>query len=251
MPILAFCFFCIACSEGPPAVTFIQLEKDIELNLWQELTVNGAQPQLLLKTIDAYNCEEGEIISEYSLSNQTIDLFLESIQIPDDCNNSSNVFFKRIHPIDLEVGSYDFFVHLSDIVSNEGSLNYSEDQIELSLNTTNGIKFNNSIMNRIPQNTVWGYVHDSVSSLSLQNDLLSLVDQDIQFEFLSGNYSHFQISENGITQVNELETQENGFVIKYKNESDWETLVSEASILDNNSSVKIYLQNFDGQSYRN
>jgi len=245
---VSLCF--LSCSQEPPTVTFIQLEEDLELSLWQELSPSGAQVQILLKTTDLYDCEDAKIISQYTQINTSIDLLLESIEYPENCNSNTLNYISKTHPLQLENGVYDFTARFTNVIANEGKLRYSDDNIELVFNTTNGLKQINPKLNRIHNNTAWGYIKDNTADKILTSDLMEIIEHDPDLEILPGNYGHFNVLENGKATIHQPEGDEEGFIVRYKDTLDWQNLTTKADEIHMLFDVEIYLQNFDGEFYR-
>jgi len=243
---LAICICCIACTDSPPAITIVQLEENVELRLWQDLSPEGSIPQLLLKTTEIYNCPEAEILSEYTVSNNTVELSIESIEIPEDCNTVTLQNITKKHELELEEGDYQMHVHLSDVVTHEGILEFGESQIKLSLNSSTGIKYSNATLNRLPNNSLWGYIDDPV----LQNEFISSIDRETDKVFLEGDYAYLTKMPDGTIQINDNQQKE-GFLMQYRSNESWSTILAKLNSMHIIDPTNVYLQNYSGEFYRN
>jgi len=251
--LIAICvglFSCARNSETDP-ITVIQLEEDLELHLWQNLTEQGAVAQLKLVTTDLYECAEAKIVSELNTEQKSIHLELKSIQQPDNCETSTAAYITQLHPIDITTGQYDLRITLGDIISNEGKLDFSDEKVEITLNTSNGLKHSNSTMQRIPDNTAWGYLNDPNLKDELIAEMLNNVNQNSMDAFAFGDYTYFSLNPNGAITIKEQDNQQAGFVLHYTDNSDWDQILTNLSNLNSSSSTEFFVQNFDGRSIKN
>ncbi len=249
--VVACCLLFAGCSLDTPPVTHIQLQEDVELNLWQQLTENGAVPQIQLVSTETYNCSDAKIISNFSLNNQQrLTLALEAIEIPENCTHTDPVYLTNAYSLELMDGVYDLHITIGDLVSNEGSLQINREQIEIQLNSSDGIKHRNAVMHRIPDNTAWGYLIDANNQEELTHNLLSDVELVLNTNLSSGSYSYFTVEENGTVTILDRDSQVKGFIVQYKDQSDWDQIIENAANLDFNSSTSLFIQNYNGQHHR-
>jgi len=249
--LLIFCLSIFSCGSDTLPVTVIQLDEDLELHLWQNLTTDGAQAQIKLVTTDLYDCAEARIISDLSTFGKSINLELTAIEQPDNCATASATQITSLHPIDFGQGQYDIRITLGDLITNEGEMSFSNEKIELSLHSSNGLKFNNSTLQRIPNNIVWGYIIHPDHQAAITDELLDSIEISNSSGLSAGNYTYFKVNNNGSVNILDTNQEHTGFVINYQSSSDWEQIKSNFAASNQVDDADIYIQNYNGEFLRN
>lgn len=124
----------------------------------------------------------------------TINLKINDLISPSFCQEGNGPATSFISFGNLASGTYDLNISLKDIFSNTGELKVKEDELQIKLNTSDGIEMLYPVLKRIPVKSIWGYVgynDKSASETHAQAFVTSLAKISQDSGLKSGFYGHF------------------------------------------------------------
>lgn len=150
----------ISCNKDPNDVRILNLEGEFVISADQELTDNGPKFGYRITTLNDQDCKSSDIL--YTLIDQEgeLNLILEDITQIDDCPTEEGKVEETI-PLNIANGTTDIAISLRNVVKNTGTIETTELQHTLELDTPEGILIGNKIVNRMPSQVVFGYIYDA------------------------------------------------------------------------------------------
>lgn len=184
-----------------------EVEDEFYVDLWEELSPDARRLQFQLETVKSENCLNYTIDYNYSRSGNRIQLVLEQILPPDDCQAGLSTVKATVNAGSLFGGFYGLNIALSNTVNNEGQLMINADRYLITLSDPAGIILRHTELLRVPGRTIWGYLNypegtDSNPADQFFTELSTLVETR---SFLPGYYGYFSVTEEG--QIGEVKDQ--------------------------------------------
>jgi len=193
------------------------LKQEIEINLFQDLQ----QPnnyKWLISTIESNLCTESELITEYQITDFRDKLFIQGLDIPNDCSSYDSQI-SSIEPFVFVEGVRKLEIYLAnDIVSNI-ELTKEGDYISIQNNDDRPIIStpNNSLL-PIDRNHMWGGL---ISGLDQDKQLFFSLYQEISELLIydsvqKGNHGYFDTNDQSIRTFDPetFQSSEISFAIK-------------------------------------
>ena len=174
------------------------LEDEFNINLMEKL---GPERRLALKveSIDEKSCLNVSVNYSYTffVESKLHRIALKGIEQPEECDEGKAFAQSYIGLGNLEQGSYRLNIFLLDEIKNDGILLVEDDHYEILMETAKGIRIPFTHLDRIPDETIWGYLSFKDESLNVVvEDFLKDLDTVADpFNFDSGQYGYFQIDE--------------------------------------------------------
>lgn len=221
-PFIAFLVFCCgACdleSLNEPIIV-PNIEKEFNIDLWEHLGANSRSAQLLIETIAQEDCTNYSIAHEFSRNNATLNVSLNEIVAPQDCNEGQGPALATVDLGELTNGFYTLNIDLKNTVFSKGQLVIREKEITVNMNSEEGIRFVRTSILRVPDNFIWGYVafnnpSDASIATAFEQDLAEM-SSEIRME--NGYYGPFSINAQEKLIFSDLSFQDNQFQTFYFN----------------------------------
>ncbi|NBC07492.1 MAG: hypothetical protein GVY26_09895 [Bacteroidetes bacterium] len=186
---------CSISGDDPIVVPFV--EDEFYAALWEDFSPQGRQVVLRLRTIEEVECENATIEYEFSRQgdNEQV-LSIESIELPDDCEEGAAPARSAISLGSLENGSYPLTLSLRDAVSADGRILINDEQMRLLIADGAGVTPLRATTRRIPNNTFWGYfdTKGEEAKVALAEDFLAELQAITQPQTIdSGHYGYFSV----------------------------------------------------------
>ena len=198
-PFVALLLFCCnACDleslDEPIIVT--NVEKEFNIDLWEQLGANSRSVQLLIETIAQEDCTNYSIAHQINRNNVTLDVSLNEIMAPQDCNEGQGPALATVNLGELSNGFYSLNIDLKNTVFSKGQIVIREKEITVNMNSEEGIRFIRTSILRVPENFIWGYVAftnpaDASIATAFEQDLAQ-TSTEIRME--NGYYGPFSIN---------------------------------------------------------
>ena len=182
----------ISCNKDPNDVRILNLEGEFVISADQVLTENGPRFSYRITTINDQDCKSSDIL--YTLIDQEgeLNLILEDITQIDDCPTEEGQLEETI-PLNIAIGTTDIAISLRNVVKNNGTIETTDLQHALHIDTPEGILVGNKIVNRMPSQVIFGYIYNTNQDPidpSLLDSLSSFSNRDL----IDGYYtSYFSI----------------------------------------------------------
>lgn len=233
----------ISCSKENGSYSVLNLEGEFIINVNQSLTEEGPWVSLDISTVHTQECGSSEIIYEIRQEESGVNLVLEDISVEDDCATEEGIVTQKI-ALPNQQKDIDIAISLRDVIKNKGTIQVDDDKFTLNLNTTNGIILARYIVNRIPEDLVFGTINieDATTIDQVTVGLDSLSDQSLDI----GHYGIFTNTANGFNILDHDVVGNNHEV--YFRPTDIEAFRTKLdAIKADNPSINIYLVNAYGE----
>lgn len=181
----------------PPTSPEIQ-EADVTLALWQTLPVEENNLQLLVTNTDPIDCINSNMVFDLSSTTTVIDLEIMGFQAPPACQVGDGFVTTTL---DLSTVAERFINLTNRGVLNEGKLGITDRAMNLSFLSQDNFLIEESTLQRIPENLVWGYIDLTVDqsvdiNMILQQEFPDLfIDANVT-DMAPGYYGHFRFDMN-------------------------------------------------------
>ncbi|HFA49044.1 MAG TPA: hypothetical protein ENJ95_08510 [Bacteroidetes bacterium] len=178
--------------------TVVQVKDEFKINIIENL---GSPRQLFfeLESLEEQPCQNSSIDKYIVVGENKISLFIEDIQNNSDCNPGMTIAAGIANAGSLLNHPYDLLVSVRETVENEGSLFVTGKKYELSLFSDDGIQVEHAVLNKVPENFIWGYAayDDETLGISTVANFIASLEEIAQAKQMdAGYYGHFTINEN-------------------------------------------------------
>lgn len=244
--------FLVGCSVDDPFVDetnqIFYLEDEFNISLIESL---GEQRGLDMRveTINAQSCLNSVMNFSYSyLPNSTLHfLTLNEIIEPENCDEGDSPVVTDIALASPIAGSYNMDINLLYEIRNVGQLEITEEYYDLRLDTELGINLPYNRLNRIPDQTIWGYFayKNEAQNFIAEEFVKDLEELAMEFDFITGEYGHFRIEDDNRFNL-EVETDKDfyqTFLYRFEGSvSDLEQMINEkfCSVYQSTIDVKVF-----------
>ena len=205
--------------------------RDLDRFILEVFDENADGVKLIIRTTDPHPCSNATIASESSVSRDFIEVTINAIEDPMDCDSIPVILQSSETILPAEKDQYYLNLSLRNVIDNSGSIRIEDDHISLSIEDPRGIVIDPAVTYRLPDNIIWGYARtnehdfggvlvDFVTDLSLLCQATILND---------GAYSGFEIDAQGVLKFDEEASimSEETFYFQYTgDDSALESLIS-------------------------
>ena len=153
----------------------IGVDEEIIVDLVQ--TINNGQIELGMTFVSSSPYECGGAGYDYNLftAQGKINIYLTSVLLPQPC--AAGPTHAREHiPIPNQQGEYELTIGIGDLIQNAGSLEIDATSYQIHFDKEHGIAINHTVMYRIPQFTIWGYVHHATQQEAALEEVLTSME---------------------------------------------------------------------------
>lgn len=181
-----------------PIVITNQIEKEFYIDLKEYLHPTNRQLRFEIRTINEQECLNNTLETDYYILGREINLSINSILPAADCQAGMAPAQSEILAGKLSNGIYKFDLALRNTVVNKGILTVREENYSMKMETQEGIIFLHNNLQKMPSNTLWGYIICEESEWeSLQAALTDMLSgQANPATYRPGYYGYFEINNN-------------------------------------------------------
>lgn len=239
-------------TESPVLDT--EIEKEYELDLWENLNNQTRSFQIRANTIKNQDCLNYFIESSINRTGNHIEINLGKPQITSICDRGIGTAKSSLDLGTVSNGTYPCTIKLGQIVPSTGRLVVSSSSFFLSMPTPIGFRVLHNTLLRVPDNTIWGYIgYEAVAQpvvVQFFDDLAGISQSN---DLPKGYYGYFNLLENGSIELGSTQVSTDRpiqpIVRRFSaNENDLEKLIQ--SYRDKyGQSILIRLRNTAGKEY--
>ncbi len=196
-PVLFALLLMFSCTKD--SLELAKIESDIVIRMWEKLEPNKRSLILYCSTIDYYPLGNYSIAYSLDMNQKNINIGFYGIHVPSGGQTSVEPAKAMIDLGSLSKGVYTLRVHVGGITS-IGQIAVSEKCYRIDFDTHNMLQIDNSRLNRVPDQTIWGYVNYITQDMdNVAHDFLdSLQALGAQpGTWLPGDYGYFTITPDG------------------------------------------------------
>lgn len=175
------------------------VDQEFTLDLWENLSPAGSSWEIRLETVADEPCENSTILTDYQKIGNTVNLTIFDILAPENCNPVSEPATGSEELFEVVEGDYDLEIELQDIVTNNGRLTITDEFLQVTMDTEDGVGWLHTELRRVPGGALWGYVTYDGSDQREQADAFIASVQDISssLSVVNGYYGYFTVSNSG------------------------------------------------------
>ncbi len=183
----------------------------IHLRMVEDFTRSSRTFQLYCATEKVYPCVNFPLIARTRQSSKSIDISFEGVMETDFCYTAIGPATTTIDLGALNEGTYTLNLHNGG-VTETGTLVVEAGSYTAVFDESSSFAFADKRLNRIPEQTIWGYV-----GYDQQEEFLALLKGlgAEEKNFSPGDYREFQIDENGKRIQSSGPEREHYFVFRY------------------------------------
>lgn len=185
-----------ACRKDPG---FQRVDLPLTLTIEEKLIASGNQLMLHFSTTKQYACSNYSLNTTSAVSNSGITIQFIDITIPEICLTSIGPASTTINAGQIRNGVYSIQMLIEQQTIN-GRIEITDQEIKTFIDPNAAVVITNPVIQRIPNNAVWGIVGypDQAWSAAVQQfyDTLEAVGASSQV-WASGNYFHFSVDNLG------------------------------------------------------
>jgi hypothetical protein len=191
-------------------------EKDVITEVLDEFKIemieslgNERHLNFEFESIEMQPCLNSSIDRTVIVNSEKVSILVDGIVPASDCNPGSAPATAKGNAGVLANRRYDFDVTLRGTVFNEGDLIVDDEKYEIRMVSTDGIVIENSVLYKIPENSIWGYVAYDDETLvgekpaEFLEELLALVQPHA---LANKYYGHFRVLENEEIELKKMPT---------------------------------------------
>ncbi len=195
--------FCLAglfaCEESADeALNTLGTDVDVEMREY----LDGTQRSLMFKffTTRDFSCINHRI--NYSVQQEIngLAIRLQEVEEPSACMKAMGPASAFVDVGSLNVGDYDFTLHIGEAITNTGVLTVTPESYQLVLNGEAGMHLETVQLQRIPKDALWGTVQfPGKPNENLANTFVNQLTKlgATQDKFDEGNYGFFEVDATG------------------------------------------------------
>ncbi len=216
---------CNLSSLGDPVVV-ADVEDEFYLDIWEELTLEGRNLEFRFRTIANQPCENTTIDLDIQHINRSLSVSINEIVRPSDCGQGEAPARALASFKNLNDGFHPLSVDLRAKVESEGQLLKTSGAYEISLESGGGVVLLRERLNRIPDETIWGYLYyEKESLMPAAEDFLQRLGNMSKAHILrEGYYGYFDIKD-GKLRFNNEQAPNGATTFFYQYEGEREKLV--------------------------
>jgi len=194
---LSLLLLLLGCQQDLPSEPeniVIDIPIDFNIGMWENLDEGQRSLSFLIETTKSSYCEEASISYSLDPDRNIVKFSLNSIE-PESCEGShtanSNILIGA-----LENQSYNLQINLKEEIINIGTLEVGSSHYTIKhMDNPLGFRLNETRLERVPENTIWGYVtyEESQTSNAVADFFNALKIIATDREYNDGYYGHFNI----------------------------------------------------------
>lgn len=202
-----FCGFLLnACQNGKDdPVVIVTTDPEFQVDLFEQRSTVDGSPVfgLWIRSVEKFPCSNYVLENEVQVAGADISVHLSSVQSPDTCQGAAAVAQAFVPIGNLPNGTYNLTLSLADAIENKAVLNVFGDRYELTVEYPQGIDFQNLVVNKMPENLLWGYVltPDAAATDRAAVFLADLKSITAEHNLPAGYYSYFTVSGTGLISL--------------------------------------------------
>jgi hypothetical protein len=198
-----------ACTNlsDPDETLILNVDNEFEISIKEILGNDERSIAFQITSLEKQDCEKTELDIKKKESSDQLNIEITDIIFPPNCGELGS------YPIGVATFAvleriYKLEVNVNDVINHNGILEVADNTYKLALENAKGLILTKDILNRVPDNFVWGYyTTEKMDEINKINDFLETHNLEINAlsNLSQGYYSYFNIDDNGLIEV-ELET---------------------------------------------
>lgn len=152
--------FVFGCKKDNQTNVIVDIEDDFYIDMFEDISNGERRFQLDITTIKDQSCINYQIDFDLDFDEpgRKIGLTLNDLIEPEDCIEGMSPVSLTVPVGSVASDDYTFNINLKDAVINQGQLKVTDYAYQLEMDSDDGIQLVHEQLNRIPENTLWGYI---------------------------------------------------------------------------------------------
>ncbi len=207
-----FIVLLIAGCATDTVVENVRIDSNVLLTLKEEISNDGRKFVLEAETDSNYNCSNYSIAYQYQKNGNVIDVNFTHIIEPSTCATGIGPAKAKVNLGSLLPGNYTIQFLVNESVM-QAPLIISNEEFKILDSSRAWIELVNPVLNRIPENGIWGHVGFSSDSFVVKQvepffDSLKILGAQ-EYDFVPGEYTYFEVDSSGAIHTYEEPGTEN------------------------------------------
>ncbi len=154
--ILLFIFQSCSLTNGDKDV-IVRIDDEFIIDMHETLG-NSRLLVFEIESVENQPCLNSGIENSITVKNNQLSLFINGIEQVSDCNPGEAPASETSSAGVIQNRTYDLYITLRNTIENVGKFIVNADSYTFSIPSTNGIILRHEVLNRIPNQFIWGYV---------------------------------------------------------------------------------------------
>jgi hypothetical protein len=192
------CIALIQCDngDGKDPILIADVEKEFDVKLWEVLKPTERYLQLQISTIKDKDCLNYGIDQNIKQNGPNLELNINKVLPPELCQRGIGPAKAILDLKTLTQGRYNLTVNLGKVVPSKGSITVTSSAYSFYMPEQYGFRLQKTILNRVPEQTIWGYVAYSEGNKAAADQFLQeLVKISRDAGLDKGYYGYFEVNE--------------------------------------------------------
>ena len=194
-----------ACEKTEPIpIDVVDVDQDFEVFPSQKIGADGLELYLSIQAVEEDSCLNSVIDAEMTIEGSKITVFINGVVDPEFCDEGYHTP-KIDFPLPSGTMSYEIEFIKGELLSTSGTLDISENSIDLDIENLGGVYIMEVQMYMLQSEYVWGYFIEDPAAVGQNNDPIHFDEVVSEFyEYIPdeiplgpGNYGYFKIESNG------------------------------------------------------
>lgn len=223
-------------SDNNRPILVPDIEDEFYLRLCESFSSTEKGVNLHIETIENDTCLNGIVLADIQQELGVYNLLIDGVASAQECESGSAPFVSILQLGSLPNGIYFINANLQNTIFNTGALTVTDTKYILSVENSKGIVVKHEVLNKIPDNIIWGSLlfTDPEEQNEINNLQQMIADTGIFHDLPAGYYGHFSIDDDDVALHPTISFSNNkpyqrDFVFKFT--GDWNTLVTLANEL--------------------
>lgn len=195
-----------SCQNGKEdPIVIVTTDPEFQVDLFEQRSAADGSPTfgLWIRSIEKFPCSNYVLENEVQVAGADISVHLSNVHAPDTCKGGSAVAQAFVPIGNLAPGTYNLTLSLAGAIENTAVLNVFENRYELTVDHPQGVDFQNLVVNKMPENLIWGYIltPDATATERAGAFLADLKAITSEHNLPAGYYSYFSVSGTGLISL--------------------------------------------------
>ncbi len=185
---------------GKDPILVADVEKEFDVKLWEVLKPTERYLQLHISTIKDKDCLNYGIDQSIKQNGSNLEFNINKVLPPEVCQQGIGPAKAVLDLKTLTQGRYNLTVNLGKVVPSRGSITVTSSAYSFYMPEQYGFRLQKTILNRVPEQTIWGYVAYTEGNKTVADQFLQeLVKISRDAGLDKGYYGYFEVNEsNGL-----------------------------------------------------
>lgn len=252
---LSLCWLLFSACDESEEEAINTLGADVQVEMGEYLSETQRTLMFKFFTLRDFACINHRISYSAQQSSDALVIALEKVEEPSACLKAMGPASAFVEVGSLNVGEYDFTLHIGEAITNTGKLTVTPESYELALNDEAGMIIETVNLQRVPKSALWGTIQYTTNrDDSFSRSFVSRLTQfgATQDKFSEGDYGFFRVDASGKITQPMLTGESTPFTFLMNYQGDRDEIISLLSEMNRTygDEVAIRLRTASGDEFR-